>query len=68
MQQAVAEIRQLGAAMMQQAVQTMIEIQQAAPPQVVVSNPPRRRQAITRRVNGQLITEVMDVPETQEMQ
>ena len=67
-QQAVAEIRQLGAAMMQQAVQTMIEIQQAAPPQVVVANPPRRRQAITRRVNGQLITEVMDVPETQEMQ
>ena len=67
-QQAVAEIRQLGAAMMQQAVQTMIEIQQAAPPQVVVANPLRRRQAITRRVNGQLITEVMDVPETQEMQ
>lgn len=59
LEQALGRIQQETAGMVAQVAQAMAQMQ----PQVVVANQPKRKRAITSRVNGQLITEIQEVPE-----
>jgi hypothetical protein len=59
--QAVADIQTMAGQFMQQAVQTMAEMQARTQPQVIVANPPKSKQVRVRRVNGELIGDVQEV-------
>lgn len=52
----------------EQLTQLHAQTMASAQPQVVNVNPPKRKRAITNRVNGQLVTEIIEVPDEQAMQ
>jgi hypothetical protein len=65
--QALGQITQQAATLFQQYATQLAQMHgqalATAQPQVVVANQPKRKRAITSRVNGQLITEIQEVPE-----
>jgi len=60
--EAVAQLQAQSAEFMTQAAQVITQIQATAQPQVFMQNPPRRKVGRTRRINGELITEIEEVP------
>jgi hypothetical protein len=62
-QQALAQIQIEAASMLTQFAQAMQQIQSGMQPQVVVASPPKAKKAVTRRINGELHTEIVEVPQ-----
>jgi hypothetical protein len=58
---ALAEIQARAAQFMTQAAAVIAEHQARTQPQVVVANPPKRKQVRVKRVNGELIGEIQEI-------
>jgi hypothetical protein len=64
-QAALAEIQQAVAQYMQQATDALGNVHARMAPQIVVANPPKRRQVRVRRINGELVGDVVEIPDDQ---
>jgi hypothetical protein len=62
-QDAVSQINALAATFMQNAAQTIAEIQTRSQPHVVVANLPRSKTVRVRRVNGELVGQIEETPQ-----
>jgi len=67
LQEALGAIQQDASALFQQYASQLAQMHgqalATAQPQVVVANQPKRKRAVSRRVNGELHTEIVEIPE-----
>lgn len=63
LEQALGQIQQQAAKFNQDAMEMMTKLHQATQPQVIVANPPKRKVARIKRVGGELIGTLEDVPD-----
>lgn len=63
--QALAAIQQQAADFAQQSTALIAEIMQRTQPQVIVADPPKTKQVVVERRNGQLIGTIVEVPQQQ---
>ena len=61
--EALAAIQQTSAELFQQYAQQLMQLHAQTQPQVVVANPPKQKLARTKRINGELVTTIEEVPQ-----
>lgn len=63
LQEAITEMQKDFADAQQALMNTLAEVMSKQAPQVIVANPPKRKQVRVRRVNGELVGEIQEVAE-----
>ena len=61
MQTVMAEIRSMHADFMNQAMQTLVQLQQQTQPQVILHDPPVRKTGRMKKVNGEWIFDMQEI-------